>query len=326
MEATTCIINKRPSSFLIPVSTTLHILLFTVSPILTYFWYYFIRNLLFNSSKISKFMQRFLLIPILINFISTILSPIFHLVFYIDKNNVYHRGNFFYLYTIITYIYIILGLLFILKNIKKMTSKEFIPLIILGVLPVIGALVQMFFYGVLLMWSSVAFALVIVYIFLQQRMVHLDYLTGTWDRSSFDYYISQRITKNSNYKTGIIYMDIDNLKIINDSYGHAEGDFVLKKSVELIKSSLRKEDLMARIGGDEFIIILEAENKKSILGIIKKLEDIIYQYNIASKKNYSFSCSFGGSVFDSSKECIDEFLRHIDKLMYENKSKKRELN
>lgn len=323
IESATCIINKIPEKGLIPISTILHIALFTVSPLLTYFWFYFIRNLVSNTSEAVKKIQAILLLPILINFIATVTSPFTHFIFYIDSSNIYHRGDFFIVYTLITYLYVFMGLVFILMNSKNMISRDFFPLLILGIVPMLGALIQVIFYGILLMWSSVAFSLVVVYVFLQQRMVQLDYLTGVWDRSSFDYYISKRTARDKNYQTGIIYMDIDDLKIINDNFGHSEGDFVLKKSVELIKSSLRKEDIIARMGGDEFVIILEAESKKTLQSVIKKLEEIISSYGKTSKKPYNFSCSFGGSVFDSSKENICEFLKQIDSLMYKNKAAKK---
>jgi len=119
----------------------------------------------------------------------TLLSPVYNYVFYIDSSNVYHRGPLYNINVAITYFYIVYGSILVVMNRKRIVKQDFVPLCIFSVLPIIGGLVQTLFYGTLLMWSGAAYSLVIVYVFLQQRMVHLDTLTGVWNRGSFDNYI-----------------------------------------------------------------------------------------------------------------------------------------
>lgn len=321
-ETVTCIINKRPEQWLVPISVFLHICLFTIAPILTCYWYLFIKNLVVSDEAIVKKSNIILLIPVIISILLTLLSPFYNFVFYIDSSNVYHRGPLFNISAAITYLYILYGFILIVKNRRKIVKQEFVPLCIFSVLPVIGGLVQTLFYGTLLMWSGTAYSLVIVYIFLQQRMVHLDALTGVWNRGSFDYYVSQRLKQKNNDKLGIIYFDIDGLKNINDSYGHVEGDLAIKTSIAIIKRVIRKNDIIVRMGGDEFLIILDCESNVDLGETINRINASFSQHNKNSEKSYELECSFGADIFNSEYSSIDQFLRHVDNLMYENKRNK----
>ena len=321
-ETATCIINKRPEQWLIPISVFLHICLFTVAPILTYYWYFLIKNLVVFDEAIVKKSNILLLIPVIISILLTLLSPVYNFSFYIDSSNVYHRGPFFNINAAITYLYIIYGFILIVKNRRKIVRQEFVPLCIFSVLPMIGGLVQTLFYGTLLMWSGTAFSLVIVYIFLQQRMVHLDALTGVWSRGSFDYYISQRLKQKNNDKFGVIYFDIDGLKNINDSFGHVEGGLAIKTSIAIIKNVIRKNDIIVRMGGDEFLIILDFESNADLEKTINRINASFSEHNKNSGKGYKLECSFGADIFNSDYSSIEQFLRHVDNLMYENKRDK----
>lgn len=325
-ETTTCVINKRPEQWMIPISVLFHVCLFTTAPILTYFWYSLINALIL--SKDTKYVKTniIMLIPLVINFILTVLSPVFSFVFFVDSSNVYRRGSMFIISAAITYFYMVLSLLIIIKNRRKIVKQEFVPLFIFGILPMAGGLIQTLFYGTLLMWSSTAFSLVIVYIYLQQRMVHLDSLTGTWTRGSFDYHISQRIKQKNFEKFGIIYVDIDGLKEINDRLGHAEGDYAIKTSIELIKSVMEKNDIIARIGGDEFVIVVDCDSNEMLDRKIEKMNFRFLQYNDNSDKSYRLGCSFGADIFDSRYNSIEQFLHHVDNLMYSNKNIKKGLH
>ncbi|MFX4263511.1 diguanylate cyclase domain-containing protein [Pelotomaculum propionicicum] len=321
-ETVTCIINKRPEQWLVPMSVFLHICLFAVAPILTYYWYFLIKNLVVSDEAAVKKSNIILLVPVVISILFTLLSPVYNFVFFIDSSNVYHRGPFFNINAAITYFYILYGFILIVINRSKIVKQEFVPLCMFSVLPLIGGLVQTLFYGTLLMWSGTAYSLVIVYIFLQQRMVHLDALTGVWNRGSFDYYISQRLKQKNNDKFGVIYFDIDGLKNINDSYGHVEGDLAIKTSIAIIQRVIRKNDIIVRMGGDEFLIILDCESNVDLEKTINRINASFSEHNKNSGKSYKLECSFGADIYSSEYSSIEQFLRHVDNLMYENKREK----
>lgn len=322
-EAATCIINRRSEPWCIPLSNFLHVCLFSTGPLLTYFLYGFICRCVVPNNLFPKKKQALMLIPALLNFIITVLSPFYHTVFLIDCFNVYHRGPLFLLSTTVIYTYIVLAFLFTLRNKKRIIAEEFIPLLICGILPTIGGICQILFYGALLMWSCSAFSLILVYIFLQQRMVHLDKLTGAWSRESFENYIAQRVKQEKSAPFGVVYVDMDELKQINDQYGHLEGDYALQKSVDLIKSVLQKKGIIARAGGDEFYILLDCNSKKELDAFMEQINVSFLNYNLNSGKVYTLECSLGAELFSSNYSSIEQFINYVDHLMYTNKNEKK---
>ena len=322
-ETATCIINKRPEPWAGALSTFLHLCLFAAAPMLTYFWYRMLSIWVVPEEKISRIRQVALLIPVSVNFIAAILSPIYGLIFFIDSSNVYHRGPLFILSIAIIYSYFIYTFTLIFIHQNKVVKEELIPLLVVGILPIIGGLFQSLFYGVLLMWSCAGFSLVIVYIFLQQRMVHLDDLTGAWTRGTFEYCIAQRAKLKKDDSFGLVLLDIDGLKQINDEYGHFEGDYALRTTVQLIKSVLKKTDIIARTGGDEFLIILDCNSRDKIERTVENIKSTLHKHNETAKKDYLLDCSIGAELFHSDFNDIDQFMRHVDRLMYDNKRVKK---
>jgi diguanylate cyclase (GGDEF)-like protein len=320
-ETTTCILNGRAGSWVAPLSDLLHVCLFTTAPVLSYCWYRFICRWIYpRNTALPK--NQLLLTPVIINFILTVLSPFYGFIFHINAANGYERGNLFAVSAVITYFYIALALILVFHRRNKIIREEYLPLIIFGFIPLVGAILQSLFYGVLLMWSSCAFSLIVVYIFLQQRMIHMDSLTGVWARASFDFYLSQRIRQSDEETFAVIFFDLDGLKYINDNFGHMEGDIALKKTVDLTKSCLKKTDVMARYGGDEFIILLENVTKEELFGITNRIAEAFDSYNQDAIRKYPLTCSCGSDIYDPKRQEIGQFLRHVDSLMYQSKKAK----
>jgi len=323
IETLTCIINKQPYTHLIPLAYLLHMLLFSLAPGLTCFWCIMVFRILFPGSKRKAIREVLLLLPIISNAVVIFLSPRNRLGFYIDSENVYHRGEYFLLFSLLIYLYLFISLLLLLFFHKKLQSRDMTPLLIFNSIPFLGGILQTMFYGTLFMWSSVAFSLVVVFFFLQQRMIRYDSLTGAWDRSSFETYIEERSRREVHFQISLIYLDIDRLKQINDIYGHTEGDFAIKKLMDIIKSVLRNNDSIVRMGGDEFIILIDGNNPEIITRLITRLETALDKYNQTAMKEYKLSCSFGGAVFDSKVITLDSFIHQIDAMMYESKKEKK---
>lgn len=323
LETLTCIINGMNGYFFRVLSYSTHFLLFSIAPVLTYLWLYFIKFWVIPENKFVLKKSIIMRFPILVNFLLIILSLSKNIVFYLDKSNVYHRGPYFYIFSIITYYYIVMGFWWIVTNRKKIPRHEFIPLVFFGILPLIGGIVQSLFYKTLLMWSSCGFSLVIVYTFLQSRMINLDSLTGAWTRESFFDYFYQKI-KHSEKEVPIIFIDMDNLKIINDRYGHIEGDFAIKKLAHLIKKKLKKTDIIARYGGDEFLLMLDNIDFKDIEDVMDSINEEFFKYNKSSSKGYNLEFSYGYGFYNKKYNSLEEFIHIIDKSMYQNKFIKKE--
>lgn len=115
-------------------------------------------------------------------------------------------------------------------------------------------------------------------------------------------------------------MDIDNFKNINDIHGHETGDRVLEAVGAILKNSVRKQDLVARIGGDEFAAILEVSEYKYLREAVCRIERNIIAYNQKSKYPFPISLSIGYDLYDyESGMPIEEFIKQLDNIMYAKK-------
>lgn len=323
LEAGSFIIDGRPEKGFMILSYLVNIFLLLTAPVLSYFGYILTRNIVCPNRPMKKNSDILLKIPIVINILAILLSIKYHYVFYIDSLNQYHRGPFFLGYMIITYFYILLCINLTISRRKQSSPQNLIPLLIAALLISIGFTIQSFIYGAMVMWGSVAISLVIIYVFLQERMVHLDDLTGAWTRGSFNYYIDNILKQRSRKKIGIIFCDIDDLKLINDEYGHLEGDHAIKDAIKIIKNELTENDIIVRMGGDEFIIILQTEQYKNLERILIKIKTAFQNYNNLSDNKYKLDCSFGGDILNLGNWDIEDFIHHIDSIMYQNKRMKK---
>ncbi|HLR35422.1 MAG TPA: GGDEF domain-containing protein [Tissierellales bacterium] len=148
-----------------------------------------------------------------------------------------------------------------------------------------------------------------------------DLLTGLYNRNYLEEQINNsKLIKYKLKNYCLIFIDIDNLKGINDNYGHVKGDKVIKIVGESIKDSMRKEDIAIRYGGDEFIILTFNQNKKIANSIIQTIKKEIRQSIGKEKINISISAGI------ACTDCFINFqdmLRIADKDLYEEKKMKK---
>ena len=116
----------------------------------------------------------------------------------------------------------------------------------------------------------------------------------------------------------ICYFDIDKLKYVNDSLGHDEGDKMIKVIVETVKSTIREEDSLCRIGGDEFIIIFADLGKDAAEKIVERIDSRMEEVNGAQMFEYKLSISKGLVQYEN-KMTIDEMIALADAKMYKDK-------
>lgn len=322
-ESITVILNGRTEMFAIVLNNVLSAILFSVAPLLAIYFFLFIFHLVLPDKRLKKSTLVILTIPVLISIILSLLSPFTGLVFSISDNGVYSRGELFLVSIFLIYSFLILGIVMVLMNKKRLMKQELFLILAVGLIPIGGGIIQSLFYGVLTMWSSSGIALLLGYLFLQDRMIKLDSLTGAWNRESFYYTYSRRIQINPEKRFGAIYFDIDNLKQINDNYGHLEGDFAIKSTMEVIREVLPHGSIICRLGGDEFIILYDWETEEEIHTVLKDVKKNIETNETVINKEYKLECSFGGAVYSPEYISINAFISKLDKLMYEEKFAKK---
>jgi len=160
-----------------------------------------------------------------------------------------------------------------------------------------------------------------------QKLAHYDVLTGCCSRGHGLALLEQQIKTANRKKTPIMlfYLDIDKFKYINDTFGHKEGDMVLKEVVKLFKSTLRKIDIICRIGGDEFLLILSDTFPEKAPQIRGRINKNLKKLNQKLAKPYKIDFSIGLSHYNTSNPLsIEELIRVADENMYKEKKKKEE--
>lgn len=151
-----------------------------------------------------------------------------------------------------------------------------------------------------------------------------DDLTGLYNRRGFFALAEQGLKSAQRMGTELflIFGDLDNLKRINDTFGHKEGDQALMDISRILKETFRESDIIARVGGDEFVILAMNNVETSAEKLIDRFEKVLTAHHLQTKHSYKLSMSFGSACFDPQNPCsIDVLMAQADKLMYENKQK-----
>ncbi|MFW6229614.1 MAG: diguanylate cyclase [Halanaerobium sp.] len=143
-----------------------------------------------------------------------------------------------------------------------------------------------------------------------------DSLTNLYNRRFFEEEM-QRLNTKRQLPLSIIMADLNGLKIINDSFGHAKGDELLVKTAEILKETLREEDIIARHGGDEFAVLMPETAREELEKIINRIKEKIQLIN--TNKKIPLSLAIGGAIKNNSAEDINEVLSKADNQMYQNK-------
>jgi diguanylate cyclase (GGDEF)-like protein len=158
-----------------------------------------------------------------------------------------------------------------------------------------------------------------------EEMAVTDELTGLKNRRGFLLLADQQLkaAHRDNAKLSFIFIDVDGMKTINDQYGHNEGDQALVAAASILRNTFRESDVIARIGGDEFVAMI-AETESNGCVILDRLQQNLHLYNAAAKHDYRLSLSAGVVYSNSSKPSnIQDLLKNADALMYESKRGKR---
>jgi len=158
-----------------------------------------------------------------------------------------------------------------------------------------------------------------------KKLARFDNLTDSCNRGYGLALLDRQLKLARRRKAPVLlaYIDIDDFKDINDTFGHEEGDKVLKEVVKLLKSTLREIDIICRMGGDEFLLIFPDSSLKDSTLIKERLNKNLIKLNQTLKKPYKIELSMGLSCYDpNNPQSIDELIRIADKKMYEEKNSK----
>jgi diguanylate cyclase (GGDEF)-like protein len=157
-----------------------------------------------------------------------------------------------------------------------------------------------------------------------QNLSMRDELTGLLNRRGFLSLAGQhlKIAQRSNWMIMLLFADLDELKEINDQFGHVEGDEALRSVARILRQTFRASDIIARLGGDEFIVLAVKITDEGIKIIAKRLREKVQKTN-QNNPHYQISLSFGVVKFDpQAMLSLEEMIAQADKALYESKETK----
>jgi diguanylate cyclase (GGDEF)-like protein/PAS domain S-box-containing protein len=155
------------------------------------------------------------------------------------------------------------------------------------------------------------------------HMAHHDVLTGLPNRRLFMELIRLKTAeaRRNRTKAGLLFLDLDRFKEVNDTLGHEAGDELLKVAAERLRASIRDSDAVARIGGDEFSILLAGITRpEDISDIARKILDAFREKCIIAGHEFTITASMGISVYPDDSETIESLFRYADIALYHAKT------
>lgn len=154
------------------------------------------------------------------------------------------------------------------------------------------------------------------------HLAHHDPLTGLINRHLFPDRLAQAMILSQRHrkKIALFYVDLDKFKQINDAHGHLAGDAVLKEVASRLRGLLRDSDTVARMGGDEFVVILhDISGKTAVQNVAKKITDTLSKPILFHDTQFSVMASVGISIYPDDDKQIDALIQKADKAMYQAK-------
>ena len=148
-----------------------------------------------------------------------------------------------------------------------------------------------------------------------QQATH-DYLTGLYNRQAFESVIQKMLATDPEHPFSILFLDVDNLKKVNDTQGHLIGDKLLRDVAHLLTSHLRSTDAVARIGGDEFAIALSGLNNREILHKKTKTICDVFLSELEPEYQSGISASVGISIYPDNGNTYSDLIRKADMALY----------
>lgn len=153
---------------------------------------------------------------------------------------------------------------------------------------------------------------------LEEKLTYLsfhDQLTGLYNRRFFEEEL-RRLDHKRNLPLTIVMADVNGLKLVNDAFGHKMGDQLLKKAARVMKKSCRGDDIIARLGGDEYVILLPKTDSDAAGEIVKRMENNMKKQRAASVE---VSISFGWATKKQARQKIEEIMKKAEDEMYRKK-------
>jgi diguanylate cyclase (GGDEF)-like protein len=154
----------------------------------------------------------------------------------------------------------------------------------------------------------------------------VDELTELYNRRGFLTLAEQQLktAERLERKAALVFIDLDGMKIINDTFGHNVGNVALRETAEILQMTFRKADIIGRLGGDEFVVLALLEEAEGSDALCQRLEHNLTLCNSQDGRQYLLSLSYGVTIHDpTNTTSLEDMIDEADRLMYEQKKAKK---
>lgn len=254
----------------------------------------------------------FAVVMILLNVVNWF-TPI---IFTVSPENLYSRRPMSYAFYVVMMYFFISALVLTMRYEKENGTKSFFNVYVFLFPVLTGAALQFMFYGLSLAWLSAAVGLTGLYMMQQNEMAYVDPLVETFNRQYLNSTLSSWINRETPF-AGVM-LDVDRFKQVNDTYGHSEGDRVLKIVADILKGARSGKELVFRFAGDEFIVLKMDSDEEGLKNYMVEVNKRTETYNLQNP-DFRLSLSYGMSCCRSGDP--DVFMKEMDNRMYAMKQK-----
>ena len=320
-------VDGKNDSVMYGINVVFTTIMIISTPLLPMLWTIYIDYKIFLDRVKLKRNFKYILIPSALNLLLAIVSLVGGIngkkIFSIDAENFYHRGDLYILMVLASYSYLIYSFVSLIKNKNLVDESEYKSLRMFAIPPFVGGILQSLIFGLKLTWISMALSLLIIFLYIQNNLLHVDVLTGLYNRRNLEKYLKNIFSNTEKSRTiGGVLLDINDFKHINDSYGHDEGDIALVSVAKILREGFDSDDFISRYAGDEFVVIIKLEDKEQTGPIIDRLRKNFKEFNESNVTPYDITVSVGYDIYNPELNMSDdEFIKHTDKLMYEDKTR-----
>ena len=295
------------------------------STMMGYYWLCYVEMSLDSKFIKTKYLKHIAKLPVIVIIVGVIVSVYTGALFYIDSENIYHRGEYVMIHVAMSYLYLIITSAhafiksLICKNYLK--AKEYRILSMFLIFLLILGIIQLIFPSVPSVGVGVTLAFLFVYIDLQNLLITVDALTGLNNKKQLMRFLSSKIKADSD--NGNLYafmLNVNRFKKINISYGHVEGDMALIRCANALKvANSNTSNFIGRYGSDKFIIIAELDDEDDPLRICENVRQALIKECEKDGILYDLSFSFGFVQYKKEMKDIQAFISAADEKLKELK-------